>query len=723
LVDALSNGKRPESARVKSTPPVQTHAAAPLRPTYRVILLALLFLLAGEVLLSTRQESQVYDEADHLYSGFEYWKHADFGRNPEHPPLVKLVAASALLPLPLAEPNEPYTNFKSSDFYNSAKFLYSTDADALLARGRGMLLLFVLALALAVFAAAREMFSPQAGLLALALFSTEPILIANAGLILTDTALACMMFLSVYAVYRYRQRPGPARLLLCSAAVGLTVVAKHSGVFIFPILAAVALADMLVERPLSPQVKTAKSASQRRDARVRVSNYVRDSTLSIAAVFAVLSVSSYAILWAFYGFRFSARPPGLIMSPTLEAYCEAIPSHPATETILFCARHHLVPEAYLYGWADILQVPGKRVAFLLGTLHTGSWLPGFPLVILIKTTIPLLVLVLLAPFSGLWRRRRQFLFLAIPALSYLLLAINSGMSAEVRYVLPIYPFLIILAGAAAWTLARRSRPWAIAIAGLILFAAASSLHSFPDYLAYTNELFGGPSRSYRLVSGTNGDAGQGLKWVKTYLDQNHITDCWFDYVNPFVDPAYYGIPCKLLPSETSQNGGTEAPPIPPTISGTVFISATEMAGRKQEPDDLNPYAVFTRLQPVATPGNVVLAYRGTFRVNLLAALSHSLNSGMLLNHGMVSQAVAEAQQAANLAPDSASMQARLGFTLMQAGRTDEGMQVNATALRLARSTDPQFQAQLIRFLQQPGMTPPNFAPAPSPPSGSPLNPH
>jgi hypothetical protein len=53
-----------------------------------VVVLALLVLVAGEIFFSSRQESQVSDEADHLYAGYEYWKHGDFGRNPEHPPLA-----------------------------------------------------------------------------------------------------------------------------------------------------------------------------------------------------------------------------------------------------------------------------------------------------------------------------------------------------------------------------------------------------------------------------------------------------------------------------------------------------------------------------------------------------------------------------------------------------------------------------------------------------------
>jgi hypothetical protein len=670
---------------------IESRPITALRPAYRAVVFALLALVTAEIALSSRQESQVLDEANHLYAGYEYWKHGDFGRNPEHPPLAKLIAAAPLLPLHLAEPDDPYPNFKARDFNNGSKFLYSANADELLARGRGMLLLFSLGLALAVFAAGREMFGPEAGLLAMALFSFEPILLANGGLIQTDMPLSCLLFVSVYVFYRYLKGPAPGRLLLCSAAVGLTLVAKQSGAFVFPILAVIAFADMLQERrrPCGAHIASAGKRA-----------------VSVAAALGSVAVLSYAVLWAFYGFRYAARPTGLPMLPVLEAYMTAIPNGAERAIIGFCASHRLLPEAYLYGWSDILQVPDKRVSFIFGKLHTGSWCFGFPAVILMKTTITLLAFLLLVPFAGIWRRR-EFLFLAIPATLYLLIAILSGMNAEARYILPIYPFCIVLAGGAAWEMARRSRPWAIGVAALLVFAAASSLHAFPDYMAYANEAFGGPSQSYRLMAGTNGDGGQSLKWVKSYLEANHVSDCWFDYVNPLVDPKYYGIPCKPLVSEWVVSGAPWLGQVPQTISGTVLISATEMAGHSEEPDALNPYAQFRHLRPDANVGNIVLVYRGTFDVPLLSAYSHSLTAKRLADEGKLAEAVAEAQDAAKLAPNSATMQEALGSTLMEVGRTREGQQANATALRLARSVYPEFQSDLIRLLEIPGMTAPS----------------
>ncbi|HEX8811194.1 MAG TPA: hypothetical protein VF742_04300, partial [Terracidiphilus sp.] len=77
--------------------------------------IALLFLIYGlEMFLSARLESETFDEPAHLYAGYSYWLRSDFGINPEHPPLVKLVAS---LPLLLDKPPypQPTNNFFRAD--------------------------------------------------------------------------------------------------------------------------------------------------------------------------------------------------------------------------------------------------------------------------------------------------------------------------------------------------------------------------------------------------------------------------------------------------------------------------------------------------------------------------------------------------------------------------------------------------------------------------------
>lgn len=57
----------------------------------------LLLLFALEVITTVRQESLTWDEGDHIFAGYMSWKTHDYGLNPEHPPLVKLLATIPLL--------------------------------------------------------------------------------------------------------------------------------------------------------------------------------------------------------------------------------------------------------------------------------------------------------------------------------------------------------------------------------------------------------------------------------------------------------------------------------------------------------------------------------------------------------------------------------------------------------------------------------------------------
>src|SRR5713226_9554801 len=94
--------------------------------------------------VSTRQESQIYDEAVHLAAGFSYLTTGDYRLNPEHPPLSKMLAA---VPLLFLKPHLPVedASWKNGDaLYFGAIFLYlnRVDAETMLFRARGVTILF-----------------------------------------------------------------------------------------------------------------------------------------------------------------------------------------------------------------------------------------------------------------------------------------------------------------------------------------------------------------------------------------------------------------------------------------------------------------------------------------------------------------------------------------------------------------------------------------------------
>src|SRR5258705_12162960 len=110
----------------------------------------LLMILGLQLLLSVRRESQTWDEANHIFAGYRSWTHADFGLNPEHPPMLKLLATIPLFWSPLKTPKLENRYFKDDAFLRGKDFLYQNDADRILLRTRMAAATLTLLLALLV---------------------------------------------------------------------------------------------------------------------------------------------------------------------------------------------------------------------------------------------------------------------------------------------------------------------------------------------------------------------------------------------------------------------------------------------------------------------------------------------------------------------------------------------------------------------------------------------
>ncbi len=673
---------RPATPSAKTT----LRGFSPSPHASRLIAAALLTLLAALLFTTVRQESQTFDESIHLYAGFEYLKHGDFGTNPEHPPLAKMLAALPLLGMGLTEPPHfPASFFKIENFINGSKFLYGNGkADSILLRSRMIMALFSLALGWLVYLAAGEMFGPLAAVIALSLFVLEPVVLSNSALVTTDMPLACLFFASIYAFYRFLKFPSIGRLALCAAATALAMAVKHSGALVLPTLLLLGLGDHFT-RHFSMDDALARAL------------YGRPRQLSLARLagaLAIIGLVAWGFLWTVYGFRYAARPGDLAMAPTLANYAAGLKplEHAA---ILFFARYHLFPEAYLYGWTDILLISSHRATFIFGHLFpTGQWF-FFPGVFLIKSTLALLSLLLLVPFAGVLSQRRALLCLSLPATFFLAISVSSMLNLGVGHILSIYPFCIVLAAAAGAALAARSIAGRVMVGTLLALTAVSSVRAFPDYLAYSNEAFGGPQNTWREVVDSNDDWGQGLKWTKAYLDRHPANECWFDYMDPLVDPSYYGIHCKPLPSNMGLLVGLAPASMPSTISGTVLISTTDISGLMSGPGSLNPYQAFLDRKPDDRIGNVILVYRGTFDVSLLAALTDATNAQRLLRQHQIPEALALAQAAFQLAPDSARVNRVLGDALSASGRAEESKKALAAARILAQTVHPEYQKDLL----------------------------
>ena len=638
---------------------------------------ALLAILVVQMALSIRQESLSWDEDDHIFAGYMSWKTGDFGLNPEHPPLVKLLATIPLLGMPLHVPKLRNRDFKIEAFLDGKEFLARNDTGAMLFRVRMMAALLTVLMALLVFLAASEMFGPAAGFISLALVAFDPNLLAHGAFVTTDMGVSCFLFASVYAFWRYVRAPSAWRLALVGAAAGCALASKHTGILVFPMLFLLAVCEAF---------------------RTRTWRHAARLTLALAAIVAI----AVAVLWAFYGFRYYARPAGLTMNPPLPEIIGGLKAL-GRGVVSTAARWHLLPESYLFGLADVLSLESFCSTYIFGKVYThGVWF-YFPSAFAIKSTLPLLALLALAIVAIATRRLRvwsEILFLAVPAALYFAVATCSRLDIGVRHILPVYVFLNVLAAAAAWAFIHQSRRWAWAVGLLLLWQATAPARYFPTYLAYSNELWGGPSNTYKYLTDSNTDWGQQLKAVKKYLDGRGATSCWFAYfAEGVVDTASYGIPCKPLITADSMWMGEELD-VPPVIDGPVLISVGTLSGYEFDSADLNPYRQFTSLQPVAMIQDGVLVFDGRFQVARACALSHTQKSGNRMRAGQLDQALAEAQAGVAADPDFFGAQVTLGDVLMRLGRDGEARAAWQTALALAGKLEPAVRESRVRRIER-----------------------
>jgi len=656
------------------------------RRVLTVALISLLAILVLQLALSIRRETQTWDEACHIFAGYRYWTRGDFGMNPEHPPLVKVLATVPLLSLPLSAPERKNLFSKEEDFISATQFVYSNDAEKTLFRTRMTAALLTLLLAVLLFASTREMFGTKAAFVALTLFVFEPNILAHGALVTTDMGFSCFLLATVYAFYRYVKRPSRVRLIIVGVAAGLALATKHSAVLILPILIALAAVELWRERRTSSRVSPARSPG----------------AVNLAGALLAIGAIAIAMLWAAYGFRLHPKW-GVSGETRVVEYAQRL-NHPVQKALIVkAAQWHLLPESYLYGLADVGFTADFSHTYLFGRVCPhGQWF-YFPAAFLIKSTLALLVLLLTVPFAIAFRcarHRRELAFLLVPPAIYLAVAMATGLNIGVRHVLPVYPFLFILAGWGTAELIAEMRKLVYAVALVLAIGIFSSLRVFPVYLSYANELWGGPANTYRYLSDSNVDWGQQLKSIRQYLDQRHVKNCWFAHFAEVVtDPSYYGIPCKPLTTIASV-WLQPSIDVPASIDGPVLISAGVLSGYEFGPGELNPYDQFQRLHPTAVIENGVFVFDGHFDIPLAAALNHLTQSQLQQQAGHMDQALAEAQTAAQLAPNSMQAQATLGFLLLKLNRPEEARPALRRALVLAQTVKPEFQSGWVPGLQR-----------------------
>ena len=503
-----------------------------------ILVAALLGQMSVAMVTAAREQSPVIDEVVYIGAAVVYTTRHDLQINAEHPPLGKLLLAGGLAFTDV----KLKPTFQGTQMQIGGRVLYreGNDADRVLFLARLPMIALTLLFGLVVFAFGRDLAGSTGGLAGLGLYAFSPDVIAHGSLATNDVPMAGFLLTSAWLLWRARGRPRPY-LPLAALAFGCALATKMTALVVVPVFVLLAgLSVWHAGRRATPVL-------------------VRPRVLSIAGAMALFSVLAIATVWVTY----------LAVDPRLRF---TTPSNAAPVDGLMGLAVHLLPLPEPYRDGLLVQITMEQRlsgATLFGRHYdTSPWF-YLPAAVLVKTPLGMLLLwpAGVVTVLAVRRLRPAAPYLLLPIGVLLLVSLSGDRGFGVRYVIWLPLFLAV---AAASTVVRQRRRWVLpAVFALVALTGISSLRTFPYYLPYANEAFGGPSQTYRHLSDSNVDWGQDLRRLGIYLEEQWPGEpVWLIYKGRG-DPEYYGIQARdplKVPSDQ--------------VHGLLAVSATRIDFRK-----------------------------------------------------------------------------------------------------------------------------------------------
>jgi 4-amino-4-deoxy-L-arabinose transferase-like glycosyltransferase len=544
----------------------------------RIIAVLLAMLHAALAITAAMEKSPTFDEPTHLTAGYSYWLKNDYRLDPEN---GNWPARWAALPLRWSRPAFPENAaWNRGDVGRvSEAFLYRSgnNADRMVLEGRSMMAIVGAGLCLLIFFCSNRLFGPFGGLISELLAVFDPNLLAHSALVTSDVTAA---FFFTAAAWSY------SRLLRHLNARWFTITAlTWSGLFLAKMSAAAFLlvAGILVLASREPITVRTRAFRQRIIGFWRKLIVVSGVTTALLAVVVLL-------IWTSFTFSFSPFPQNTPARDIWNARWNAcLSDHTTLESLVGFARDHkLLPEAYLYGFAFTNKSAMYRPAFLDGEWSNTGFSLFFPRAFLYKTPIPVLLLLIATGIAGFlrWRTvwkdgRIKTILCDLAKLSpiwalilvYSAFSLASHLNIGHRHLLPIYPALFIACGGCAYFFQKRSTGMTAFASAMLCWQIAESSLIRPDYLAYFNQVAGGPKNGYKHLVDSSLDWGQDLPALRSWLVQNsdqiRNSQLYLAYFGTAL-PEWYGIKAISLPFDRS------APKSVPLEPGIYAISATAL---------------------------------------------------------------------------------------------------------------------------------------------------
>jgi hypothetical protein len=515
----------------------------------------LIFLL--QAFLESRLKSPASDEPPHIAAGLSYLETRTFRANPQHPPLMKELAALSLLLGGIRWPRNAETEHlihgelkpgEQPEWAIGDQLIAANGPDRVMMWARAPLLLVAAMLAALLFLWGRQIAGGLAAAGAVLLYTMDPTILGHSYLVTTDMGITAFLVLFLFALWNYVLHPGRKRLALCGLALGALLCTKFSAVLLLPVIPVLLLAsviwppeaDMTARKPArryratpnapcpcgsGKKFKACHGAAGAPKPAPRIDPGRLRRAVPFLYAFAAMCVIAVVVIQALYLF---SSDPLLYVKGFERVNADHIKNYP----IYFAGR-----------------IQDRFVSYFVF-----AWLLKEPLATIILAGVGLVALVRSKSISITAK-----LFLLLPPAAMFLGAVLLADEVGVRYVMPAFPFGHLLGGIGLAALFRKTAAWARAAAVVLCaWVVVAALGVYPDHLPYFNEsacllrdpsqigLDGGTRCGPLWLDDSNVDWGQSLKQLKTWLDRN-APGREVLLLNTFGFPAeVYGIPNRKL---------------------------------------------------------------------------------------------------------------------------------------------------------------------------------
>jgi hypothetical protein len=479
------------------------------------LVILLLGVHAAILLDSARKNFVTADEPGHIAAGVSHWETGTYSMYRVNPPLPRMLA---VLPVLLMQPNTD--GIQPDDLPGrraelpSGRQFASDNQDhyfdlAWLARLAGVGWSVVGGWLICCWA--RELYGDRAGCLGLALWCFGPNILGHAALVTPDVPATVSGLAATYAFWHYLRKPSWKRAGLAGLLLGIALLTKFTLLVLYGVWAILWLLHRWAPRAEGAPARAAGVA------------WAQGLLIAVLSLF---------IINLGYEFEETCRPLGSLPFVSRTFAGDLPAGQPAGNRFQdsVCGRVPVPLPADFVRGIDVqrqaLETGSGRPSYLAGETRQGGWWYYYLYALAVKVPLGAWALVLWSLALTFSRHRSSAHWtdeaaLWVPVIA-ILAAVSSqtGFNRHMRYVLPLFPFVIISTSKLGYFLRAGCWKTGAVVLALLAWDAASSLSIHPHYLSYFNEAAGGPDRGHDHLLNSNIDWGQDLFYLKTWLDQH-----------------------------------------------------------------------------------------------------------------------------------------------------------------------------------------------------------